>query len=122
MARSVKKINSMSSYGSDFVTHTPLDYKDQAAGNYHIDNWYIRQLQDKVDAEWDYRPNRVLIEYETEKASDKWAPVQVVLQTVKNEKGKDVSEDFLNLVFRNIQESRFDVGNKFRFSRTHNTT
>ena len=102
MARTVKKINSVSSYG-DNVTHTPLDYHSQTPGNYHIDNYYLRELQDKVDAEWNYRPNRALIEYETKKASDDWSPVEVVLQTVKNEKGKDVSEDFLNLVFLNIQ-------------------
>lgn len=118
MARTVKKISSAGSY--DAITHTPQDYYTQTPGNYNIDNYYLRELQDKVDAEWDYRPNRVQVEYETVKNSDKWSPIEVVSQSVKNEKGKDVSEDFLNLVFRDIQESRFEVGHKFRFSRAHN--
>lgn len=118
MARTVKKINSVSSYG-DMVTHTPLEYYDQTPGNYDINNYYLRELQDKVDAEWNYRPNRILVEYETRKASDKWMPIEVVLQGVKNEKGKPISEDYVDLVFRDIGESRFNVGDKFRFSRTY---
>ena len=117
MARKVKKIYSAGSY--DTITHTPLDYYTQTPGNYDIDNYYLRELQDKVDAEWALRPNRVITEYEVEKASNTWAPIEVVSQSVKNEKGKDISEDYLNLVFRDIQESRFEVGHKFRFSRSH---
>ena len=67
MARKVKKIYSAGSY--DTITHTPLDYYTQTPGNYDIDNYYLRELQDKVDAEWALRPNRVITEYEVEKAS-----------------------------------------------------
>ena len=68
MARKVKKIYSAGSY--DTITHTPLDYYTQTPGNYDIDNYYLRELQDKVDAEWALRPNRVITEYEIEKTFD----------------------------------------------------
>lgn len=115
MARTVKTLNASEFYNG--VTHTSFDYKSQTPGEYSLDNYYLRELQDKVDAEWDYRPNRAKVEYETETDSEKWAPIEVVIQSVKSEKGKPISEDYLNLVFRDIQEDRFDIGHKFRFSR-----
>ena len=73
MARKVKKFYAAGS--CDMITHTPLDYYTQTPGNYDIDNYYLRELQDKVDAEWALRPNRVITEYEVEKASNTWAPI-----------------------------------------------
>ena len=36
----------------------------QTPKNYDGNNFYIRTLQQKVDAEWEYRPNLVCVEYE----------------------------------------------------------
>lgn len=118
MARRVKSLTG--SVGAhDAPTHTSVNYFSQTPGDYGIDNYYLRELQDKVDAEWDYRPNRILAEYETERASDVWAPIEVVTQTIKNDRGKEISEDYVKLVFRDIRESRFSIGDKFRYARDY---
>ena len=55
MARKVVDItNSANSY--DILSQTPK--------NYSKDNYFLKELQDKINAEWRYRPNRVDIEYE----------------------------------------------------------
>ena len=97
------------------------DLLSQTPGNYAEDNYFLKQLQDKVNADWRYRPNRVTIEYESVKADlvnrpfeSEWLPIEVVEQTVKNDTGKDISQDYLNLVFRDIKEKRFTIGSKFR--------
>lgn len=120
MANKVIDIGKMpinSAYGS--LSQTPM--------NYDKDNFYLRTLQQKVEAEWGYRPNAVTIEYEdgwnsgdywkTEGYPDlEWKPIEVVVQQVKTDKGSDISEDCRRFVFKNIREDRFRIGGKFRFA------
>lgn len=118
MARKVQNItNSASSY--DIISQTP--------GNYAKNNYFLKELQEKVDEDWNYRPNRVTIEFEKEKATLEkapytsiWEPIEVVAQTVKDDKGNPISRDYVNLVFRNILEDRFTIGHKFRMGIDHN--
>lgn len=99
----------------------------QTPKNYDEKNFYIRTLQQKVDAEWAYRPNVVGIEYEDGwNAGDywtaagypepEWKPIEAVVQQVKTDKGTDISEDCRRFVFKNIREDRFRIGSKFRFA------
>lgn len=99
----------------------------QTPKNYDEKNFYIRSLQQKVDAEWAYRPNLVGIEYEDGwNAGDywtadgypelEWKPIEVLVQQVKTDKGSDISEDCRRFVFKNIREDRFRMGCKFRFA------
>lgn len=88
----------------------------QTPENYDTKNFYLKELQDKVDAEWRFRPNRVNIEYEKTWGHDDYEGIEVVVQTVKSEKGESYSDDFRHLVFKDIREKRFNIGNKFRFS------
>lgn len=99
----------------------------QTPKNYDERNFYVRTLQQKVDAEWSYRPNLVDIEYEdgwnsgdywkTEGYPElEWKPIEVVVQQVKSDKGTDISEDCRRFVFKNIREDRFRIGCKFRFA------
>lgn len=112
MARKVKNItNSASSY--DILSQTP--------GNYSRNNYFLKELQEKVDEDWNYRPNRATIEFESERATmgkppyaSTWEEIEVVEQTVKSDEGNQVSRDYLNIVFRDIHESRFTIGHKFR--------
>ena len=120
MANKVIDIGKMpfnSAYGS--LSQTPKNYD----GN----NFYIRTLQQKVDAEWEYRPNLVSIEYEdgwnigdywtvSGYPELEWKPIEVVVQQVKSDKGTDISEDCRRFVFKNIREDRFRIGSKFRFA------
>ncbi len=91
--------------------------------NYSKNNYYLKQLQDKINAEWGYRPNRVDIEYEDNwvlheegiYTNSQYEPIEVVLQSVKSETGETVSDEYKRIVFRNILENRFRIGSKFRF-------
>ena len=88
----------------------------QTPSNYDKDNFYLKELQDKINYEWRFRPNRVNVEYEKTWGQDDYEDLEVVVQTVKSEKGTAYSDDFRHLVFRDIREKRFNIGNKFRFS------
>lgn len=107
MARKVVDItNSVNSY--DILSQTPK--------NYSKDNYFLKELQDKVNAEWRYRPNRVDIEYENSWGVQTYTPIEVVIQSVRSEKGSAISNDCRRIVFKNILEDRFVIGSKFRFS------
>lgn len=114
MAHTIKKLTHSAVRCDDF-SETPK--------NYSKDNYYLQQLQDKINAEWGYRPNRVDIEYESNwELHDKgvylksiYKPIEVVLQTIKSETGEAVSNEYKRVVFRNILENRFRIGSKFKF-------
>ena len=120
MARKIVDItNSASLY--DILSQTPK--------NFNKDNYFLKELQDKVDAEWRYRPNRVDIEYEVvsgqseskdEKLQNSWEPIEVVIQTNRSQKGEAIADDNKNIVFKNILEDRFRIGSKFRFAPNFN--
>lgn len=119
MARKIVDVtNSASLY--DILSQTPK--------NFNKNNYFLKELQDKVNAEWEYRPNRVDIEYEVDrsKMDDKsglqnvWNPIEVVIQTNKTQKGEAIADDNKNIVFRNILEDRFRIGSKFRFAPNFN--
>ncbi len=100
------------------ITHSASQYDilSQTPENYNPDNYFLNQLQEKINQDWVYRPNRALIEYESQWGYDKWEPIEVVIQTVKSESGTDISDDYKNIVFKNVREDRFVIGHKFRFS------
>lgn len=105
MARKIKDITHSSSQ-YDMLSQTPK--------NYDKSNYYLKTLQDKVNADWRFRPNRVDVEYEESKSSGKWLPLNVVIQTVKQDTGNTIANDYCRLVFKNIFENRFKIGDKFR--------
>ena len=87
----------------------------QTPPNLVKDNYYLHELQEKVDADWEYRPNRVWIEKEDGIGVEKYSPIEVVIQTVKNDKGETVSDDWRNIVFRDIKYPH-RIGMRYRFS------
>ena len=93
---------------SYLLSQTPPDYDTR--------NFYLKELQDKVNAEWRFRPNRVGVEYESAWGEGGYEPIEVVVQTVKSDKGTPYSDDYRKFVFRDIREKRFGIGNKFRFA------
>lgn len=100
------------------ITNTPVKYDilSSTPKNYDKHNYFLKELQDKVNAEWEYRPNRVDIEYENKWGEQTYSPIEVVIQYLRSDKGEKFSEDCIRVVFRDILESRFNIGNRFRFS------
>lgn len=99
------------------TTYNPTSYElvTQTPKNYKKDNYFIETLQEKVWADWEYRPNRVDVEQEGHFGEDDYFPLEVVIQNIKSDKGEKVSDDYKRLVFRDIQY-KVGIGAKFRFS------
>ena len=95
----------------------PYKTISQTPKNYSKYNYYLHTLQDKIDADWKYRPNRVDVEEQEieDWGTDKYTPIEVVIQTLKNDKGEKLADDYKKLVFRDIQHDRV-IGMKYRFS------
>lgn len=87
----------------------------QTPKNLVKDNYWLKELQDKVDADWRLRPNRVDIEEETVPGEEEYLPLEVVIQSVRDDKGTKVSDDWRRLVFRDIFSKR-RIGQRYRFS------
>ena len=51
----------------------------QTPPNLVKDNYYLHELQEKVDADWEYRPNCVWIEKEDGIGVEKYSPIEVVI-------------------------------------------
>lgn len=97
---------------------TDIDSRDllsQTPPNFVEDNYWNNFLQMKVDTEWELRPNRKWIEMETEPGSNSFNPLEVVIQTVKNDKGTPVSDDCYRVVFRDCSRMN-TIGQRYRFS------
>ena len=83
--------------------------------------YYIENLQDKRNQDWDYRYNVVGIEEELEKQisytnnKPNYSPIDAVITNVKSDKGKDLGGDWAHLAFRNLKHP-CDVGYRYRFS------
>ena len=87
----------------------------QTPKNLVPDNYWLRELQEKVDADWRFRPNRVDVEEETGPGEEEYTPLEVVIQSVRDDKGTKVSDDWRRVVFRDIFR-KCRIGQRFRFS------
>lgn len=106
MARKVINTTHSANY-YDILSQTPKNYDEH--------NYFLKELQDKINAEWEYRPNRVDIEFENDWGKQEYSPIEVVIQSVKSEKGTAISDDCRRIVFRDILDRRFKIGSRFRF-------
>lgn len=93
----------------------------QTPKNFSVDNYFLKELQDKVDASWNLRPNHVDIEQEMTFGKEDYEAYEVVVQTVKGDNGTIISDDWRRIVFRNI---RYDcaIGAKFRIAPGYDLT
>ena len=84
-------------------------------------NYYIENLQNKRDKDWEYRSNIVGIEEELNKQVDYtrelplYTPIDVAIRGVKGEKGKDLGDDWANIAFRDLKHP-LNLGGRYRFS------
>lgn len=103
------------------IVESSIFLKAKLKKNMVGDNYYIENLQSKVDAEWNYRYNVCDIEEEKVKQNfyttqkPVYTPVEVVIQHVTTEKGVKLAEDWKKLVFKNLKHPVFR-GKRFRFS------
>lgn len=86
----------------------------QTPGNKEKSNYWLKELQDKVIADWNTRPNRADIEQETFFGSEEYFPLEVVVQSVRDDKGTKVSDDWRRIVFKDISY-KVKIGQRYRF-------
>lgn len=87
----------------------------QTPPDFQTDNYYLNSIQMKIDADWPYRPNRKWVEEESTPGAEEYTPLEVVVQTVKNDKGEAISDDWYRLVFRDCQKKE-RIGKRYRFA------
>lgn len=84
-------------------------------------NYYIENLQDRRNRDWEFRYNVVEIEEEVEKdikytdQMSEYTPIEVVVSNVKTEFGADLNDDFLKLSFKDLKYPT-KLGKRYRFS------
>lgn len=99
------------------ISNVPDSYVllSQTPKNYDEKNYFLKELQDKVDADWNYRFNRIDVDFEQTWGHNDYTTLEVVQQHVKSDTANAYTDDYRRLVFKNIREKRFNIGNKFRF-------
>lgn len=107
-------------YDTTNVVDSSIYMKAKLDNNMVGTNYYIENLQDKRNADWDYRYNVVEIEEELVKQvrytneEPLFTPVEAVITNVKNPKGKDLSGDYAQLAFKNLKHP-CKIGSQYRF-------
>lgn len=104
------------------LLHSSMEQKAKTGKNFdRKDNYWLQGVQDKLNAEWTYRSNRVDIEEEITrqlsytKEPSKFSPLEVVIQEVITDKGEKLSKDWRRLVTKDCDYHNY-VGKRFRFS------
>lgn len=108
----------MAVYDSSNIKDTRI-LLSQTPPNYVGENYYLKELQQKINADWRFRPNRFDIEKEDGLGTEQYKPIQVVLQSIRNDKGEVVSKDWARVVYRDIMQP-VRIGERFRFSYNFN--
>ena len=91
----------------------------QTPKNFVKDDYWLREMQEKVWADWNYIPNRVDIEEEKGFGTEEYEPLEVIIQTINahsgTNEGTKVRDDWRRVVFKDIFSHR-EVGTRYRFS------
>ena len=95
---------------TDFVG-TSIEKKSKLGKNFEIkDNYWIESLQHDVNHKWNFTSNRVDVEEEVQRFNDDnyvkahthYQNIEVRLNKVYDDHGKQLSPDFKQLIFRDI--------------------
>ena len=85
------------------------------------DNYFIEDMQEERDRDWEYRYNLVDIEEENEKQvkythnDPVYTPIEVVINHVKGQFGDDLGTDWSSLSFKKLRHPN-GIGKRYRFS------
>lgn len=102
------------------IIDSSMKVKARTPKNMVIENEYLTKLQQKIDYEWTYRYNHVDIEEEDIFGTEKYNPIEVVVQSVYSDTlQKTMSDDWKKLVFRNIKHP-IKLGKRYRFETSFN--
>ena len=99
---------------------TSMYLKAKLKNNMVGDNYYIENLQDKRNLDWEYRYNVVDIEEELNKDVKYttnlpcYTPVEAVIQSVKDDKHNDLGTDWASLSFKDLYHPS-EIGYRYRF-------
>ena len=97
-----------------------FENKSRVYKNMNKDNYYLKNIQNKVDYEWKYRYNVVDIEEEIDNGSLNFHPLEAKIQKVYDEKMKTVlSDDWKKINFKDIQHP-IKMGRRYKFSLNDN--
>lgn len=104
-------------YTVDNSIYLKADLADNMVGN----NYYIENLQNKRNADWDYRYNKVWIEEEKDKQIEytnfdpQYTPIDVVIGKVKTDRGEVLSDDWCKLSFKDLKYP-LSLGKRYRYN------
>lgn len=102
------------------IIDSSMKVKARTPKNMVIENEYLTKLQQKIDYEWTYRYNHVDIEEEDIFGTEKYNPIEVVVQSVYSDTlQKTMSDDWKKLVFRSIKHP-IKLGKRYRFETSFN--
>lgn len=108
-------------YDTSNVIDNSILLKAKLEKNMVGSNYYIENLQDKRNRDWEYRYNIVGIEEELQKqllyTSDNpvFTAIDTVITNVKSDRGQDLGTDWAHLAFRNLKHP-CNIGSRYRFS------
>lgn len=111
----------MAIYDTSNTIDNSIFLKAKLKKNMVGDNYYIENLQDKRNADWEYRYNRVDIEEELDKQIaytsefPTYTQVETVISNVKTDKGEDLGSDWAHLAFKDLKHPS-GTGYRYRFS------
>lgn len=103
---------------------TSIHLKAKLSNNMVGDNWYLENLQEKRNQDWEYRYNVINIEEELNKQINYttempcYTPIDAVIQTVKSDRGKPLGDDWASLAFRDLSHPN-NIGFRYRFDFTY---
>lgn len=102
------------------VVDSSMFLKAKLKNNMVGENYYIENLQEKRNADWEYRYNVVEIEEESGRQIDYspelpgYLPLEVVIRNVKNDRGQDLGMDWADLSFKDLKYPS-TLGQRYRF-------
>lgn len=98
------------------VLDSSMYLKAELKDDFDKTNYYLSSLQHKINAEWDYRYNKIHLEEEKVFGSEIFYPTEAVLTNVYSETLKKVlTDDWKRLTFRDIKHS-LKLGQRFKFA------
>ena len=77
--------------------------KAELKDDFNVENYYLSSLQHKINAEWDYRYNKIHLSEEKVFGSEVFYPTEAVMTNVYSDTLKKVlSDDWKRLTFKDI--------------------
>lgn len=111
----------MALYDTSNIIDNSIFLKAKLDKNMVGSNYYIENLQDKRNQDWDYRYNVVGIEEELIKQknytseSPVFSAIDAIITHVKSDRGEDLGTDWAHLSFKDLRHP-CNVGTRYRFS------